>query len=84
MTKRDFYAGQKVRVVSSPVKSYSDWVPEMDELCGQECTVDYAELDTTGHWLITLQEDPMRWIWNENCFEEDIPAVPMPEINDLL
>ena len=43
MPDRQFYPGQKVRVVPEPTECIWGWVDEMDHFCGKECTIKHAE-----------------------------------------
>ena len=84
MTDRQFYPGQKVRVVSNPVKCVYGWADGMDQYCGQELTVRTAsQIYTTRRWLIELEG--IAFMWDANCFVDGKePTVSVEEVNNLL
>lgn len=84
MSDRQFYPGQKVRVVSHPVKCVYGWADGMDQYCGQELTVRTAsQIYATRRWLIELEG--IAFMWDANCFVDgEEPTVSVEEINNLL
>ena len=84
MSDRQFYHGQKVRVVPEPAKCIWGWVDEMDHFCGKECTIKHAE-QMGDYWYILLYEDYCGLAWDANCFiSEDELAVSIEGLNNLL
>lgn len=77
MSDRQFYPGQKVRVVPEPVGCTYGWVRR--ELTILRAVPDYD----LGSWLIKVAENDFSW--DENCFVDgDEPMVSIEEVNNLL